>query len=423
MNMPIPFNEDSRLATLQRIHPQKFRDNPTLKWLVRMVARLLGTSSAAITLVEWDQQSFLATHGTQLCSSAREDAFCGHTIMSDSVLVIPDAASDPRFANTRLVAADPSVRFYAGAPLITREGFRIGALCALGSHPRVEGVSEDEAASLKDLAATVIDILEWEARDVEQRATEDSGADIQSLRSAAHEAALAKSEFLHTISHELRTPLNAILGFGTLLEAAKDAGDLKPLHGSYVQHMCTSAKHLHGLIEQVLTFSNLERGELYLEEQSCVPTEICHAARTVAEGVGCEKGASIVSAIETGAPGLRGDREQMIAMLVNLVTNALDHAEAGQITLLDRRTKGGGYALGVRDDGKGMPNVQKESPLCAFRQGENGLARTQGGLGLGLPLTERLIALHGGRLELDTQEGQGTTVWLVFPAWRVEDVT
>lgn len=415
--MPRPLNEPQRLDVLEHTFPPTARSHPALTPLVRAAARLFKVPAATITLVEEDRQTFVAPYGTALCGTAREDAFCAYSILNDAPFVVTDAACDPRFAETRLVAGPPYLRFYAGAPLITRAGFRLGSLCVLDTKPRPEGISETESQALSELATAVVEIVQTLPTGAD--AANDDGGEMQTLPREVDAAQSAKTAFTRLISHELRTPLNAILGFGELLENAVAAGAIAQPHGGYVQHICTSAKHLNALIEQVLTLSNLERGEMALKEARVDLLDISQDARSLGEGASQHRGVAVRDALPAGAPALYADRGQVVAMLANLITNTLDHADTDSVTLVGRSTERDGYALGVQDAGCGMSEAEVKEARATYRQNGSDLASNGAGLGLGLPLTERLIGLHAGRLEIDTTLGQGTTVWLVFPPWRV----
>jgi len=401
MSFPVPFNEDARLAALYREVDPEAPADPELDRIARLAARSFGAGMGLVTLIDRDSQRIRAAHGTDLCATTRGEAFCAHTILSDAPMVVPDAAADPRFARSRLVVEPPGVRFYAGAPIVTDDGYRLGSVCVMDDTPRTGGAGDGELDILSDLAATAGTVLRGRG----------AGA-------APSESAEAKEAFMRLVGHELRTPLNAIQGFGALLEAARERGELAPTHGAHVGHICTSARHLADLIERVLTFSNLDRGELALSEDELDVAALAADARSIAAGAAVNGEVPVRVEIPADAPRLRADREQLLAMLGNLLTNAVTAPGASAVAV-HWRAAADGHALEVSDDGRGLSAQAKADALTPFRQADNRLARAGGGLGLGLPLTQRLIELHGGRLELDTAEGRGTTVRLVFPPWRV----
>lgn len=155
----IPDNEEERLAALTRLN---VLDTPTVSELDRVVellAKALDTPMALVSLVDTDRQWFKAKIGLDASETSREVSFCGHAILSDEIFVVNDATADPRFAANPLVLDDPNIRFYAGAPLVTSDGHRIGTLCAIDNAPR-DGLSTSEREILRVLAHTVVDRLE-----------------------------------------------------------------------------------------------------------------------------------------------------------------------------------------------------------------------------------------------------------------------
>lgn len=159
MSAPIPSDEAGRLAELRR---RDILDSPaeeSFDRLTRLAAEHFHVPIALISLVDEARQWFKSRVGLDVCETSREVSFCAHAILSEKAMAVPDAAADPRFANNPLVTGPPGVRFYAGAPLITKEGFKLGTLCILDTQARSD-FGATEAAHLEDLAAIVVDLLD-----------------------------------------------------------------------------------------------------------------------------------------------------------------------------------------------------------------------------------------------------------------------
>ncbi|MCG8357513.1 MAG: PAS domain S-box protein, partial [Kiloniellales bacterium] len=139
---------------------------------VRLASELFEVPIAVISLVERDRQWFKAIVGLEASETERQVSFCGHAILSDDPLVVPNALEDPRFKGNPLVVGAPNIRFYAGAPLITPTGARLGTLCIIDDKPR-SGFTDCQATLLADLAQLVMDRLELRKAEAERRISQE----------------------------------------------------------------------------------------------------------------------------------------------------------------------------------------------------------------------------------------------------------
>lgn len=153
MTAPIPPNEQQRLNALRSLKLLDTSPEPEFDRITKLLARALNVPIALVSLVDEDRQWFKSKQGLDVCETSREVAFCAHAILQDEPLVVPDARRDERFANNPLVQEAPNICFYAGAPIKTSAGFRLGTLCAIDREPR--NLSQDELETLQDLADLV----------------------------------------------------------------------------------------------------------------------------------------------------------------------------------------------------------------------------------------------------------------------------
>ncbi len=150
---PIPPDEENRLRALRDLRILDTASEERYDRVTRLARRLFQVPIAAISLVDADRQWFKSRQGLDAEQTPREVSFCGHTILTDEVFVIEDAARDIRFFDNPLVAGPPNIRFYAGYPLASEDGYNLGVLCLIDHVPRTLG--EDERVLLRDLAAMV----------------------------------------------------------------------------------------------------------------------------------------------------------------------------------------------------------------------------------------------------------------------------
>ncbi|MFT3698015.1 MAG: diguanylate cyclase [Kofleriaceae bacterium] len=158
MGAPKPPNEAQRLAALQAFNILDTAPQPSFDRITALVARILEVPIALVSLVDDERQWFKSCVGLGASETSRDVAFCAYAILNPGVLVVPDAAEDPRFADNPLVTGEPYIRSYAGAPLVTKGGYALGTLCAIDTRPRK--LTPDQLQTLVDLAAIVVDEIE-----------------------------------------------------------------------------------------------------------------------------------------------------------------------------------------------------------------------------------------------------------------------
>jgi signal transduction histidine kinase len=236
---------------------------------------------------------------------------------------------------------------------------------------------------------------------------------------SAEEANRAKSEFLANMSHELRTPLNAIIGFSSIIRNEMLGAVNIPRYREYAGDIHSSGEHLLAIINDILDLSKVEAGKYELAEQDFDADEIMTAAvRLVREKI--ERGhVQLQMRPRASQVQLHADRRALLQVLINLLANAVKFTEEGSIVLAGESTEGGGFTYSVTDTGIGMTAAQIKIALQPFGQIQNALTRAQPGTGLGLPLSDRMVRLHGGWLEIQSTPGQGTRVSVHLPPSRV----
>lgn len=149
----MPENEESRLKSLRSLNILDTNAEERFDRITRIASKLFGVPIALVSLVDEDRQWFKSSVGLSVSETPRDISFCGHAILGDEIFVIKDAEKDLRFKDNPLVQSDPEIRFYAGFPLKTNTGFKLGTMCLIDRHPRT--FDQDEIDLLQDLAAIV----------------------------------------------------------------------------------------------------------------------------------------------------------------------------------------------------------------------------------------------------------------------------
>ncbi len=244
-----------------------------------------------------------------------------------------------------------------------------------------------------------------------------------SLATGLAEAALAnraKSDFLANMSHELRTPLNAILGFSEIISSELLGPIGLSKYRDYGADIHSSGQHLLRIINDVLDMSKIEVGKLELREGTVDVGLAVRASLGLVTQRAAAAGVTLATDLPSELPLIRADEVRVKQILLNLLSNAVKFTHRlGRATVGGMLRPDGSLALWVSDTGIGMSETEVSLAMEPFRQVDSDLARKYEGTGLGLPLTRALIELHGGRLELASARGIGTTATVVFPPSRV----
>jgi len=270
---------------------------------------------------------------------------------------------------------------------------------------RVMGEPELDRGWCVALRGASQDITEWR----------ESLDRVQASERAALKAADAMSGFLATMSHEIRTPLNAVLGMAQAMER----GDLPEVQRERLKVIETSGEALLALLNDLLDLSKIEAGKVELEEGVVDPQALADAAAHFAALLQ-NKDVSFSFQLAPSAQGLwSGDPNRVRQVLINLIGNAVKFTERGSVTVSvshdDER-----LVFRVQDTGIGIKPERLAQIFDRFVQADGSMTRRYGGSGLGLAISNDLVKLMGGDIEVESEEGAGTTFTVKLPAKRVE---
>jgi signal transduction histidine kinase len=238
-------------------------------------------------------------------------------------------------------------------------------------------------------------------------------------KEAAEAANRAKSDFLANMSHELRTPLNAIIGFSGMMSDGM-FGPLNEKYAEYAGLIGDSGRHLLAVITDILDVAKADAGRMLLDEERVDINEVVQLGSKIVGDMARRRQIEFVPEIEDQLPPVIGDPGKLTQILVNLLSNAVKFtAPGGKVCLEVKQRLYRGITFRVEDTGIGMSPDQIAIALTPFGQIRNSLTRTHDGVGLGLPLTKRLVELHGGTIELHSELGNGTIAIVHLPETRV----
>lgn len=248
---------------------------------------------------------------------------------------------------------------------------------------------------------------------------EAASMELSEALEAAAVASDAKSRFLAAMSHELRTPLNAVIGFSELLLAEAFGPIGIPRYKEYVGNIHASGLRQLALISDLLDFSSIGAGQLQLKEEPLDLANLAAEAVRTLRPKADKTGLALIEKYARHLPHVHADYRRILQVILNVIGNAVKFTPAGGVVTISVMFDGDEMSVVVADTGIGMAESDIPKALDPFGQVDSRLSRKYEGAGLGLPLAQQLMKLHGGRLSLTSQINRGTTVKVSLPFERI----
>ena len=371
--------------------------------LVELAALIAGAPRAAINIITGTHQHQIATTGVEPSVCTREDSMCAAVLDEEHAVVVADASRDGRFeANPFVTGEIGAVRFYASAPLVTREGVALGRLCVFDDEPRE--LDAEHGHALEVVAERVVDVLELRLRSEE---LEQSLAELTRTRDELRRSNEQLAKFAGQVSHDLRTPLTAML-LNTELVAMEPVVASDPHLAQVVATAMSAGQRMSHLIDDVLAFAHVG-GELSadLVDLDLLAQEVLDDLAPMIE----ESGGLVELVGRLGS--VVGDRQQLYSVLLNLLGNALKFTRPGeppQVCLRAARDAGR-LSVEVSDRGVGVPPDRLDGVFDLFARAD----RSVPGSGIGLATVRAAVEAHGGEVGARVRDDEGTTFWFTLP--------
>jgi signal transduction histidine kinase/ActR/RegA family two-component response regulator len=336
-----------------------------------------------------------------------------------SVVRSDDITLDPRFGLSATHRGFPeghlALRSYLAVPVVSRSGQLLGAL--FFGHP-APGIFTERAerlvAGIAAQAAAAIDNANL--YEMAQQSARERDALLQSERAARMEAerlSSMKDEFLAMLAHELRNPLAPISSSASLL-SLQFAGEPRVRQASTI--IGRQVRHMSRLVDDLLDVSRVTRGLVELRTATVDLRDIVTSALDQTRPLIDERRHAVRLDLPDTPAWVEGDQTRLIQTVANIVNNAAKYTQEGGLIEVSLDTGPRALVLRVRDNGSGMPPELLPSVFELFTQGARTLARSQGGLGLGLALVRKLVELHGGEVHAHSAGvGQGSTFSVILP--------
>ena len=269
---------------------------------------------------------------------------------------------------------------------------------------------KDEIGNITHYVATHEDITE----------RKDAELVVQTALEKTEIASRAKSDLMANMSHELRTPLNAIMGFSETMKEETFGSVGSDKNREYLSDIHNSAQHLLELINDILDASAIEADVLGLHEENVNLNDVIDVSVRLIKPRAESGQVAVTSSINPEIPLLCADERRVKQILLNLLSNAVKFTpEGGEVSVSTQLNEDGSLAVCVADTGIGMDEEEVTLAMSTFGQVDSGLDRKYEGTGLGLPLTQGLVELHGGTIKIKSKKDQGTSATVIFPKERI----
>lgn len=402
MNTPNQFeSEKHRLDELYRFEILDTPYEEEFNEIVQLASAICNTPISMISLVETSRQWFKAKVGIEDNETSREVSFCSHAIAANKDLYqVEDATKTDLFASNPLVTGSPNIRFYAGVPLVSSNGFSLGTLCVIDTKPRTLTLEQEFA--LKVLGTQVMKLLELRIMNKKLelgKKRQQSQIELQ-------------NKIISIIAHDVRNPVAS-------LKSIIDLSNNNIISQDNAKELTLMAeKQLDGVLE--LLEDLLNWGEIQLNAQNALQFEKVNLHKLVAdiyqrhEAVIFIKGNHLLNLVDEDLL-IYTDANALRFMLRNLIVNANKFTSNGTISIKGYK-KDKKIFITIQDTGVGMTKETIQKIMSNNSKQTSLGTNNEKGTGLGITLTRDFVDLMNGKIGFESEVGQGTTVYLEFVA-------
>lgn len=392
ISAPLYPEEKIRIQELLKYEVLDTEDEKAFDELTQLASEICATPISLISLVDNDRQWFKSRVGLDAPQTDRSIAFCSHAILQDDVLEVENATLDERFHDNPLVTGAPDIRFYAGAPLVTPDGYPLGTLCVIDQ--KEKKLTDFQKRALKTLANQVISQLELR---LQARRQERLNKD--------------REKFYAVLAHDIKSPFNGILNLSRIMSENSESMTKEKITQLSTE-ILNSSVTLYQVIDEILQWSQtrLNQNTVHLE-----PVNILKAAEEtkdlVKDGLRI-KGVDLNLKISHDV-SVMADEVLLKTVIRNLLMNAIKYTPASSEVVISVEDRGKDFCISVCDQGAGIPRELKSKLFDKAVGSKKGTAGELGH-GLGLSLAGDFIRMLKGSIAVDTSYTKGAKVDVIL---------
>ncbi|MDO1449034.1 GAF domain-containing sensor histidine kinase [Rhodocytophaga aerolata] len=412
MVQPFPNDEAARLHSLLDYHILDTAKDPQLDELTKFTANLFGVPIALITILDQNRQWFKANVGLSVQETQRSISFCQYTIMNTEVFEVPDTHADERFEDNPLVTSEPLIRYYCGAPLINEAGFRIGSLAIIDIVPR--RLTETKKRELQLLAQQVINFFELnQQKKLLEREKESLERKVKLRTEQLEKLNASKDRFFSIIAHDLLSPVNGVIGSANQLAYHIDTLSQEEIE-KFAQGIFISSNRLKRLLTNLLEWASTQTGDMIFNPQTVDLGQVIKEAVDLLKETAQSKEVGIINSIKDTF-FLEADENMLHSIVRNLLANAIKFSKKGGTIQLFVEASDTHLTFSIQDTGVGMSKDILEKLFRLDVKHSSLGTNEEKGTGLGLLLCKEFVTMHGGSIEVQSEEKKGSTFSVYLP--------
>jgi signal transduction histidine kinase len=398
MQAPLPDNEPDRLAALYSLDILDTDSEQDFDDIVQLASKVCDAPMSLVSLLDMDRQWFKARVGTDLTETSRDMSFCAHAILGRDLMVVPDATKDARFADNPMVSGAEGIRFYAGAPLVTTDGYALGTLCVIDKEPRRLDVEQLQA--LRALARQVTSQLELRRY----------AAVLANTTVRLQELERRKDDLTGLLGGELRAPLRLMSSyFARLGDTGHHDAEMAELMGR------AASGHIRGfldLMQHLTSMAEAGSGGESLHMRQIDLTRITQRAVEAVRPIAATKQIWILNHPDGPPMPVIADPVRLEQVFTHLLFAAVKYTPSGGRVRVGTEIEAGPT---VRLDDLDMPDGLRPDLFPHLYYGAIANPGDVPGPDRGLAVAKRILDAHHATVALSDRPGDGTSLHVVFP--------
>ncbi len=407
---PIVSTEKQRLQELYSFDILDTQYEEDFNEVVQLASQICSVPISLISLIDKDRQWFKAKVGLPVNETSRDVSFCAHAIAEEGLFMVEDAMDDERFFDNPLVVDDPSIRFYAGMPLVSKNGFKIGTLCVIDRTPR--NLDEKQVFAMKVLSEQVIKLFELR---LNKRETEERSLIIQKQKNRLEELNEVQNKIISIISHDIRSPLSSLRQILQLKEREViDAGQA----GNLMVIVNTQVDETIDMLDNLVDWSSILVSKTDVDKTRINLHEIVEDAVEKIKIAALLKDNELHNNIDK-LLFVTSDSNILKFIFRNLLANSNKFTAAGTISINAEVLNPHSLKVIIRDSGTGMSTETLARLIDSSRHHSTPGTNNEKGSGLGFMLVKDFIDKIGSTISIDSMIGFGTTITFTLPVFDI----